>query len=50
MRSREGEPGDMQMNTASNVWGGVTIPLAAPFALSDLLSPEWVQILFAVRR
>jgi len=35
---------------AANAWTVAAVPLAAPFALSDLLSPEWVQILFAARK
>jgi filamentous hemagglutinin len=34
--------------TVSNTWAVGAIPVAASFALSDLVSPELLQILFAV--
>ena len=33
---------------ASNIWAVGAIPVAAPFALSDLISPGLLQIIFAV--
>jgi filamentous hemagglutinin len=35
---------------ASDVWAVTAVPLVSPFALSDLVSPELLQILFAVGR
>jgi filamentous hemagglutinin len=35
---------------AIDTWAVTAVPLASPFALSDLISPELLQIIFAVGR
>jgi filamentous hemagglutinin len=36
-------------NKVSNIWAVGAIPVSAPFALSDLISPELLQIIFTVK-